>query len=170
MTPVYENFGEEFPEVAFYADVYFRPDHLSEGDKDKYLYARKVYDYIHMLLGDEVKKENIYLLDLHPQEPDPYPPKGKETLITELGAYMGLTDIHYALRECPNIKTVVAMGAQVNRWLQLFKFYWSGRGIIEGLRPDGIKVVDKNPFYLAETPESFDKIVYKAYSLLEISI
>ncbi|MFA8450349.1 MAG: hypothetical protein ACEPOW_06625 [Bacteroidales bacterium] len=165
--PFYQKVGDELPRASFYADVFFRKGHLSEKDEAKYLYAQKVFDYINLLVGEDVKKENVYLLDLHPIEPDPFPPLGEETLITELGAHMGLTDIQYALKECPKINTIIAMGPQVNRWLQLLNFYWSGQSVIEGLRPDSYKVIVDNPYYKAVDPSLFDKIAYKTFSPLE---
>lgn len=164
--PLHQMVADEMSNTSFYADVYYRGEPSLPSEKLKYEYGKRAYEYARSLLGEGSTDGDFVFLDLHPIDPDPYPPEGDIPVLTETGIFMGVSELRRVLQEGPNVKFIFAMGAQANRWLQEFEFYWVDGIYFQNTQPNIEGVLSRRPFFRETVPNNFDSIVGKSYSLI----
>lgn len=147
--------SDDIIDYVMFLDYYFRPKPYDLGERSRYAEAKNIFDMVSVLTGGGCRADNLCATNLT-FDMIVRPPKGKRLLITPEQAQVGIKDIETILRDNPTITTVLAMGMQVNYYMQLYGFCTPSDEYLRGAEPRRAGVVEN--YYQPVDGKVFRKI------------
>lgn len=152
----------EVIEYVMFLDYYFRPKPFDLGERSRYAEAKNVFDMVTYLTNGTCRAQELYGANLS-NELLEQAPKGKRILLPEDQAKQGVARMTQILQQNPSIEYVMAMGMQVNRYLQMFDFFERDPEFLAGAEPRTLGLENSPPYYQPVNGKVFRKICARRY-------